>query len=208
MTIVQEQLLSLLRAALWSKEPDGSLFKEVSWKNVIHLAEVETVKALLLDGISLLPRELMPDEDTVMDLAGRQNKIVQHNQIHRETIVQIDQALKANNIAAVFMKGQITALRYPKPLHRQSGDIDFVVSKDDFAKALDVLDAIGKVDRNLVHEHHGMAWVNGVTVEPHYKVHNYQRPSTDKAMQEMFTEVFLDKLKEADIDGHKINVFS
>ena len=121
MTIVQEQLLSLLRAALWSKEPDSSLFKEVSWKNVIHLAEVETVKALLLDGISLLPKELMPDEDTIMDLAGRQNKIVQHNQIHRETIVQIDQALKANNIAAVFMKGQITALRYPKPLHRQSG---------------------------------------------------------------------------------------
>lgn len=207
MTIVQEQLLSLLRAALLGKKPDDSLFKNVSWKNVIHLAEVETVKALLLDGISLLPKELMPDEYTIMDLAGRQNKIVQHNQIHRETIVQIDQALKVNNIAAVFMKGQITALRYPHPLHRQPGDIDFVVGKEDFQKTLDTLDTIGKVDRKLVHEHHGMAWVNGVTVEPHYKVHNYQRPSTDKAMQEIFSEVFPDRLIKVDLDGYKVNVF-
>jgi hypothetical protein len=207
MTIVQKQLLSLLRAALWEKKPDASDFKNVSWKDIIHLADIETVRELLLDGISLIPRELMPDEDTVMDLAGRQNKIIQHNQVHRETIVQIDKALKVNGITAVFMKGQITALRYPHPLHRQPGDIDFVVGKVDFQKTLDTLDTIGKVDRKLIHEHHGMAWVNGVTVEPHYKVHNYQRPSTDKAMQEMFSEVFPDKLIKADLDGYKVNVF-
>ena len=207
MTIVQEQLLSLLRAALLGIKPDVAIFKNVSWKDVIHLADIETVRGLLLDGISLLPQELMPDEDTVMDLAGQQNKIVQHNQVHRETIVQIDKALKANGITAVFMKGQITALRYPQPLHRQPGDIDFVVGKEDFPMTLDVLDSIGKVDRNLVHEHHGMAWVNGVTVEPHYKVHNYQRPSTDEAMKEMFSEVFPDKLIKADLDGYKVNVF-
>lgn len=207
MTIVQEQLLSLLQGALCGNKPEGYLFKDISWKDVIHLADVETVKGLLLDGISLLPKEFMPDEDTVMDLAGRQNKIVQHNQVHWETIVQIDKALKANGITAVFMKGQITALRYPKPLHRQPGDIDFVVSKDDFHKTLDVLDTIGKVDRTIVHEHHGMAWVNGVTVEPHYKVHNYQRPSTDRAMQEMFAEIFPYKLLKADIDGNNVNIF-
>lgn len=38
---------------------------------------------------------------------------------------------------------------------------------------MEVLEKTGKVDHNLVHEHHGMAWVDGVMVEPHYKVHNY-----------------------------------
>lgn len=55
MTIVQEQLLSLLRAALWEKKPDASDFKNVSWKDIIHLADIETVRGLLLDGISLFP---------------------------------------------------------------------------------------------------------------------------------------------------------
>lgn len=207
MTIVQRQLLSLLRAALWGEIPKTSLFKEASWDQIIHLADVQTVRGLLLDGISLLPKNLIPDEDIVMELAGKQNKIVLHNQVHRDTIIQIDKALRSKGITTVFMKGQITALRYPHPLHRQPGDIDFVVNKEDFPKTLDILDSIGKVDRKLVHEHHGMAWVNNVTVEPHYKVHNYQRPSTDKAMQEMFSEVFPDKLIKADLDGYKVNVF-
>lgn len=207
MTIVQQQLLSVIKAALWGSKPDVALFKDVDWNALIHLADIETVTGLMLDGLALLPSELQPDEDTVMLLAGKQNKYTQHNQVHRDTIVQIDKKLKENGIAAVFMKGQVTGLRYPQPLHRQPGDIDFVVSRDDFSKTLDVLETIGKVDRTLVHEHHGMAWVNGVTIEPHYKVHNYQRPFTDEAMQEMFGEVFPDKLITAYIDGHKVNVF-
>lgn len=207
MTIVQRQLLSIIKAALWGVKPDESLFESVDWKELIQLADVETVTGLLLDGLALLSPKLFPSEDRVMQLAGRQNKYAQYNQVHRDTIVQIDKTLKNNGIKAVFMKGQITGLRYPKPLHRQPGDIDFVVGKGDFAKTLDILETIGRVDRYLVHEHHGMAWINGVTVEPHYKVHNYQRPSTDKAMQEMFAEVFPDKLITAGIDGHEVSVF-
>lgn len=67
---------------------------------------------------------------------------------------------------------------------------------------MEVMEKIGKVNHGLVHEHHGMAWVDGVTVEPHYKVHNYQRPSTDRAMQEMFSSVFPVGLVSADMDGY------
>lgn len=108
------------------------------------------------------------------------------NCLHRSVIFKIDKALKAEDIMVVFMKGQTTVLRYPNPLHRTSGDVDFVVSAKDFNKTLAVMKKIGKVDHGLVHEHHGMAWVDGVTVVPHYKVHNCQRPSTDRAMQVMF----------------------
>lgn len=52
-----------------------------------------------------------------------------------------------------------------------------------------------------------MAWVDGVTVEPHYKVHNYQCPSTDHAMQEMFASVFPSELSSADMDGYAVPVF-
>ena len=132
----------------------------------------------------------------------------QINTLHRSVIVKIDKALKAEGIQAVFMKGQTVALRYPNPLHRTPGDIDFVVASEDFDRTMAVMEKIGKVDHGLVHEHHGMAWVDGVTVEPHYKVHNYQRPSTDQAMQEIFSSVFPSKLSSADIDGYEVPVFS
>lgn len=72
---------------------------------------------------------------------------------------------------------------------------------------MEVMEKIGKMNHGLVHEHHGMAWVDGVTVEPHYKVHNYQRPSTDRAMQEMFSSVFPVGLVSADMDGYQVPVF-
>lgn len=39
---------------------------------------------------------------------------------------------------------------------------------------MEVMEKIGKVDHSFVHEHHGMVWMDSVTVEPHYKVHYYQ----------------------------------
>lgn len=203
----RRQLLSLLRAALWGIVPDGAQFQNTDWQAVIRQAEMETVEGLLLDGIALLPQERRPGRDTIMRLYAKRKKLVAQNMLHRRTIVEMDEALCQRDITPVFMKGQLTALRYPHPLYRRPGDIDFVVRKTDFPKTMDILETMGVADRQLVHEHHGMAWVHGITVEPHYKVHNYQRPSTDRAMQAMFDEVYPARLDTAGIDGHQVHIF-
>ncbi len=207
MTIVEQQLLAIIKATLWGTKPEASLFHGADWNAIDEIAKLQTVRGLLIDGISLLPSKFMPNEELVMDFVGQQRRIEVQNIAHREAIIKIDQALQNKGITVAFMKGQMTALRYPSPLHRQPGDIDFVVSKEKFSDTLDILDTIGKVDRSIIHEHHGMAWVDGITVEPHYKVHNYQRPSTDKAMQEMFMDIYPDQLAKADIDGHQVHIF-
>ena len=201
-------LLKFLRAVLFGEKLDASDFAEADWKSIFQLADEQTVSALLLDGMSLLPSECItiPLVNKLKRIATMQ-RIEQMNRLHRKVIVKIDQALKSEGIPVVFMKGQTTALRYPNPLHRTPGDIDFVVNPKDFKKTMEVLEKIGKVDHGLVHEHHGMAWVDGVTVEPHYKVHNYQCPSTDHAMQEMFASVFPSELSSADMDGYAVPVF-
>ena len=204
----KDLLLSLLRAALFGEKPDASAFAEADWKQIFHLADMQTVSSLVLDGMGMLPTTVMRlSLDDKLVRFGKMQKMECMNSLHRSVIVKIDKALKAEGIPAVFMKGQTVALRYPNPLHRTPGDIDFVVSPADFDWTMAVMEKMGKVDHGLVHEHHGMAWVDGVTVEPHYKVHNYQRPSTDRAMQEMFSSVFPDKLVCVEIDGHEISVF-
>lgn len=208
MNLSKDLLLKFLRAVLFGEKLDASDFTEADWKSIFQLADEQTVSALLLDGMSLLPSECItiPLGDKLKRIATMQH-IEQMNRLHRKVIVKIDQALKSEGISVVFMKGQTTALRYPNPLHRTPGDIDFVVNPKDFKKTMEVLEKIGKVNHDLVHEHHGMAWVDGVTVEPHYKVHNYQCPSTDHAMQEMFASVFPSELSSADMDGYAVPVF-
>lgn len=208
MNLSKVLLLKLLRAVLFGEKLYASDFAEADWKSIFQLADEQTVSALLLDGMSLLPSECItiPLGDKLKRIATMQ-RIEQMNRLHRKVIIKIDQALKSEGVPVVFMKGQTTALRYPNPLHRTPGDIDFVVDQKDFKKTMEVLEKIGKVDHDLVHEHHGMAWVDGVTVEPHYKVHNYQCPSTDHAMQEMFASVFPSELSSADMDGYAVPAF-
>lgn len=205
---IQSLFLTLLRAALWGEKPDASAFVEADWKQIFRLADVQTVPSLLVDGMGMLPPECLriPLQEKLKRIGGMQ-QMEQMNRLHRCVIIKIDKALKAEGIRAVFMKGQVTALRYPNSLHRTPGDIDFVVSAEDFSKTMAVMEKMGKVNHGLVHEHHGMAWVDGVTVEPHYKVHNYQRPSTDRVMQEMFSSVLPDGLVSADMDGYQVPIF-
>lgn len=208
MNQTQSLFLSLLRAALWGEKPDASLFAEAEWKQIFRLADIQTIPSLIVDGMGMLPPESMhiPIQEKLKRI-GRMKQMERTNSLHRSVIVKIDEALRAEGIRAVFMKGQTTALRYPNPLHRTPGDIDFVVSAGDFDKTMAVMEKIGKVDHDLIHEHHGMAWVDGVTVEPHYKVHNYQCPSTDRAMHALFCDVFPDGLASADMDGYQVPIF-
>ncbi|MBD9271351.1 MAG: hypothetical protein EGS53_00250 [Prevotella sp.] len=46
--------------------------------------------------------------------------------------------MNSEGIPVIFMKGQTTALRYPNPLHRTPGNIDFVVNPKDFKKTMEV----------------------------------------------------------------------
>ena len=131
----KDLLLKFLRAVLFGEKLDASDFAEADWKSIFQLADEQTVSALLLDGMSLLPSECIAISlgDKLKRIAAMQ-RIEQMNRLHRKVIVKIDQALKSEGVPVVFMKGQTTALRYPNPLHRTPGDIDFVVNPKDFKK--------------------------------------------------------------------------
>ena len=201
------QLLELVCSATWSRVPDSSLFQSCDWNSLFELAKVQTVSGLVAEAISGLPENCHPPKDVRLKFIAYVQQIQKTNVLHRAIIRKVYGLLAENGVNVVFMKGLTAGNRYPNPFLRQCGDIDFVVAKEDFSKTLRLLEQIGKVDYELKHEHHSMAFVDGVVLEPHYKVHNYQHPKNDKAMQEMFKSVFPHALRFIDIDGTRIPVF-
>ena len=200
-------LLSLLKGALWGINPDPSLFGKANWKGIVELAQIETVSSLAADGIALLPKDLQPPLQDKLPLIACVQANEAANKKHIETIGLISESLEKAGIPVAFMKGQVTGSRYPKPLHRQQGDIDFVVKGSDMEPALQVLESLGATaDRSEIDEQHGKAFLGDVLIEPHYKIHNYQRPSTDKMVQNLFDEVFPSQLIEMDFGKKKAKV--
>jgi len=208
MTLTQRQIVELTKTAL-GQDCDNGILRNLDMKALYDAAQGQAMLGLVMDGLEKLPLPLKNKNDRKLFLSwiAVREMISQQNILHRKTLSRINKLLKGKGIQAVFMKGVTVAHRYPNPLHRAVGDIDFVVAKQDFKDTLKALEEIADVDYGLVHEHHGMTHIGDITIEPHYKVHNYQYEANDKAVQEIFNDVFPNKLRYIDIDGEQIPVF-
>lgn len=204
--MMKDLFLQLLQVALGTRSAlDRSLTAE-EWNEVYELAKVQAVVGLVMTAFSHLPKDQWPPRMLLFKWAPQAKHVEDEHTLHVEVLGEVHEALKQEGIDHVFMKGLTCSARYPKPESRNCGDIDFLVSPDDFARTLDVMDHLGKVDRGLVHEHHGMAHYKNVTIEPHYKLHNYQSLKNDTAMQDMVGEIFPTDIRRICIEDHNHNV--
>lgn len=148
----EQSLLAVVRAAL--NGGDDRLGNcQMDYRELMRMAEEQAVQGLLLDGIAKLPKETAPPLPMLLRLTGVVCQQMENiNRLHIDVIGKIAATLDDAGIKAVFMKGQTTGRRWPAPLHRTPGDIDFLVGKEDYLRTLDVLEGIGRVDRALRHD--------------------------------------------------------
>lgn len=192
---------------MWNVPADKKVMSGCDLRQLMCEAEKQTVVGLVADGLDVNGLFDHCSFDEKMQWVGTVSQIEGENEKHQKVLAKTLKCLQNKDIPVVFMKGLAVANRYPNPLRRQCGDIDFVVAQNDFDRTLDALDTIGHVNRELKHEHHGMVYVDGVILEPHYKVHNFQNPKVDQAMQDIFSEVFPNKLVSERIGDCEIPVF-
>lgn len=200
-------LLELLQVAIGTRDCLSRTPSDAEWAKLYNAAQTQAVVGIMADGLERLPQDQLPRKELLLQWVGMCQMIEAQNALHQSVLVKTRDCLRRGGVNVAFMKGLVCGLRYTNPKRRTCGDIDFVVAEKDFDKALNLLETIGTVDRKLIHEHHGMAFVDEVQLEPHFKVHNFQNPSVDDAMQEMFAEVFPQELIEVEIGREKIPVF-
>ena len=69
--IMVQRFFALLRGGLFGQAIDSSLFGgKVDWESIKQLAEEQAVLALVYDGITMLPKSLVPDYDILLEWFG------------------------------------------------------------------------------------------------------------------------------------------
>lgn len=199
--------IELLQVSLGTRAELSRVPSAHEWDQLFLKAEDQAIIGLLLCGLERLSAEQLPPMSLKLQWIGEVQIGEATYRQHLKVIAKTFDCLKQGGVPVAFMKGVVCGSRYPLSERRSCGDIDFVVAGKDFARTLDLLEEIGTVDRGLIHEYHGMAFVDEVTLEPHYKVHNFQNPAVDHAMKEMCVEVFPERLELLDLKGEKIPVF-
>ena len=178
---------ALLRAGLWDREADASLFgHSVDWKLVMEHGRKQTVLGVLADGIGKLPQDLLPP------LAVRrrlQQELLMIRQGHirlNHVLNEVWGKLVDAGVRSVLLKGQGMAQNYIYPEQRQCGDIDLYVGEEQYDAACRVMELYGSVDglesESFLHRHFHR---NGITVEIHRIAAYMSEPSSNKYFQEL-----------------------
>lgn len=137
----------LVKAGLFPVNGEGvmvhdSLFKDVDWEKVYQLSQEQSVQGLLLQGIEEQKAkgiDLSVPKVLLLQWIGEVQVIEQRNKEMNAFIAELIDKLRKADIYALLVKGQGVAQCYENPLWRSSGDVDLLLSADNYEKAKTVL---------------------------------------------------------------------
>ena len=158
---------ALLRAGLWSDgNPDIRIDGTPDWQEVYRLATEQSVLGLVLAGLE--HSDVKPPKEFLLQWIGEVQQIEQRNKAINGFVAELIDRLREENVYCILVKGQGVAQCYEKPLWRASGDIDLLLSIDNYQKAFEILAPLAsKVDGEKEYTKHQALTISGWEVELH-----------------------------------------
>lgn len=206
MTKNTEIFLELLRSGVWglpihlSKPPDD-------WHTIYNMSKKQSVQAVVFDGVQKLPKAFIPPKELVLEWYGITMRTEKISEAHERDLVSLIKFLSDCKIDNRLMKGQGCASFYPKPWHRQSGDIDLFVGERQYNKAQDLIRNHGvKIEKESVYDVH-FTWGKTI-VEMHKWETFFYYPFVNRRLQSICRKEEWNKSIVVNIGDQPIALFN
>lgn len=131
-------LLSLIRAGLWEKEVQLLPYGEMDYTAICGMAEKQGVVGLVAAGLEHVTDTKIP-QVAALTFAGSTIQMEQRNKAMNLFIAELVEKMQAVDIYTLLVKGQGVAQCYERPLWRPSGDVDFLLSEENYKNAREFL---------------------------------------------------------------------
>lgn len=170
--INQQAFFELLRTGLWgNRNPDIRIDRATDWNEVYQLAQEQSVQGLVLQGIDWLKVQSSKfniPQVLLLQWIAEVQVIEQQNKDMNAFIADLIEKLRKNDIYALLVKGQGVAQCYEKPLWRSAGDVDLLLSDDNYDKAKMYLTPLAsEVETEYIGGKHLGMTIDGWVVELH-----------------------------------------
>lgn len=137
-----EAFFALVRAGLFPVHGEGlrvneSLFQNVEWEKIYQLAQEQSVLGLVLAGLEQyknLNVNFDVNQKLLLQWIGEVQIIEQRNKAMNVYISDLIEEMRFVGIYTLLVKGQGLAQCYSRPNWRSSGDVDLLLSKDNYEK--------------------------------------------------------------------------
>lgn len=165
--------LALVRAGLWESDVRLSSSEEVDLALVHRFAQEQSVIGLVAVGLEHV-QDLEFHKDVALSFVGDTLQMEHRNKAMNEFVAKLMRQLRDAGINALLVKGQGVAQCYERPLWRASGDIDLLLSADDYERAKKLLIPMATMVEQEYSsmKHMGMVLDGGFIVELHGTLHS------------------------------------
>lgn len=144
----------LVSAGLWNKQALLSQFANVNYSYLLSIAEEQSVIGLVTAGLERVADVVMPKKQ-VLQFVGSTMQIEQRNMAMNDFVAKLIENLRNHDVYAILVKGQGIAQCYEHPLWRASGDIDLLLSRENYEKAksylIPIAASVDEEDRKRQH---------------------------------------------------------
>ena len=210
----QQQFFELVRAGLFPGREARITAHGVAvdWSEIYRLAEEQSVVGLVAAGIESLPSSERPPQQVVLQFVGSTLQMEQRNKAMNAFVADLIERLRKSDIYAILVKGQGIAQCYERPLWRSSGDVDLLLSEDNYKKAKELLMPLATdVETEYTHFKHLGMTIDGWVVELHGTLHSRLSARIDRMIDSVQGDVFyggqVGSVEFKSSNGSRVQVF-
>ena len=182
--------IELLRSGLWEKDVQAFSYNKIDYNKVFKLAHDQAVIGLVAAGIEHTRKGVIPN-DIVLSFVSSTLQIEQRNKDMNNFIEDLVKKMRDADIYTLLVKGQGVAQCYERPLWRTSGDIDFLLSPNNYIKAKRLLFTMASSVRNEAYYslHQGL-YIGQWNIELHGTLRSGLSSSVDKVIDVVQRDCF------------------
>ena len=130
----QALFLELIKSGLWEREAQLLTYSEIDYTAIYNMAEKQGVLGLVAAGLEYVSDTKIP-QVMALAFAGSTLQMERRNKAMNQFVAELVDKMRAADIYTVLVKGQGVAQCYVRPLWRPSGDVDFLLSEENYKKA-------------------------------------------------------------------------
>lgn len=184
-----DSFFALLRLGLWGAgNLDTRIDGTADWQEVYRLATEQSVLGLVLAGLEF--SDIKPPELLLLQWIGEVQVIEQRNKDMNAFIADLIEKLRKEDVYAILVKGQGIAQCYEKPLWRTCGDVDLLLSDNNYQIAKGTLAPLASsVDEEDVKRRHLAMNIDSWGVELHGSLHAGITRKIDKGIDKVQEDI-------------------
>ena len=183
-------LFVLVGAGLWGTRVQLASYGDVDYELILRIAQEQSIVGLVAAGMEHVV-DLKVPQKYALQFAGETLHLEQRNKAMNTFIADLIDQLRKKDIYAILVKGQGVAQCYEKPLWRSSGDVDLMLSNDNYEKTKAFLLPMGEItEPEEARKKHFAMRIGQWEVELHGTLHSGLSSRVDRVLDKLQDELF------------------